>query len=93
MNPCTALVVWADEAEQERLRAYPRRAMGDEFRHRLTDAPLANNPDADIIRANRERRAQWQARRTRKLNVGVVWLGHRTHVLLVRSKSTPHQRL
>ena len=41
MNPCTALVVWADEAEQERLRAYHQRPIGDDFRHRWTDASLA----------------------------------------------------
>jgi hypothetical protein len=33
--------VWADEAEQERLQQYHQRAIGDDFRHRWTDAPLA----------------------------------------------------
>jgi len=40
-DPLHRWVVWADEAEQERLRAYHQRAIGDEFRHRWTDAPLA----------------------------------------------------
>jgi uncharacterized protein YbjT (DUF2867 family) len=31
---------------------------------------LPNNPDEDIIRANRERRAQWQAHRNRKWYLG-----------------------
>jgi hypothetical protein len=34
-------VVWADEAEQERLRQYHQRTIGDDFRHRWTDASLA----------------------------------------------------
>ena len=34
-------VVWADEAEQERLRQYHQRAIGDDLRHRWTEAPLA----------------------------------------------------
>jgi hypothetical protein len=40
-EPLHRWVVWADEAEQERLRAYHQRAMRDDFRHRWTDAPLA----------------------------------------------------
>ncbi len=40
-DPLHRWVVWADEAEQERLRQYHRRAIGDDFRHRWTDAPLA----------------------------------------------------
>jgi hypothetical protein len=40
-EPLHRWVVWADEAEQERLRAYHQRAIGDDFRHRWTDAPLA----------------------------------------------------
>ena len=45
MNPCTALVVWADEAEQQRLRQYHERAIGDDFRHRWTEAPLVEQND------------------------------------------------
>ena len=40
-EPLHRWVVWADEAEQERLREYYQRAIGDDFRHRWTDAPLA----------------------------------------------------
>ncbi|OLE24233.1 MAG: recombinase family protein, partial [Cyanobacteria bacterium 13_1_40CM_2_61_4] len=40
-EPLHRWVVWADEAEQERLREYHQRAIGDDFRHRWTDAPLA----------------------------------------------------
>lgn len=43
-EPLHRWVVWADEAEQERLRQYHRRAIGDEFRHRWTDVPLAEQP-------------------------------------------------
>ncbi len=39
--PLHRWVVWADEAEQERLRQYHQRAIGDDFRHRWTEAPLA----------------------------------------------------
>ena len=41
MNPYTALVVWADEAEQERLQADHQRVIGDEFRQRWTETSLA----------------------------------------------------
>ena len=40
-EPLHRWVVWADEAEQKRLRAYHQRAIGDEFRQHWTDAPLA----------------------------------------------------
>lgn len=40
-EPLHRWVVWADEAEQERLQQYHQRAIGDDFRHRWTDAPLA----------------------------------------------------
>jgi hypothetical protein len=40
-EPLHRWVVWADGAEQERLRANHQRAIGDEFRQRWTDAPLA----------------------------------------------------
>jgi len=40
-EPLHRWVVWADEAEQERLRQYHQRAIGDDFRHLWTDAPLA----------------------------------------------------
>jgi hypothetical protein len=43
-EPLHRWVVWADGAEQERLRAYHQRAIGDEFRHCWTDAPLAEHP-------------------------------------------------
>jgi len=33
--------VWADEAELERLQRSHQRAIGDDFRHRWTDGPLA----------------------------------------------------
>lgn len=42
-EPLHRWVVWADGTEQERLRAYHQRAIGDEFRHRWTDAPLAEH--------------------------------------------------
>jgi hypothetical protein len=40
-EPLHRWVVWADEAEQERLRQYHQRAMGDDFRQRWTNASLA----------------------------------------------------
>jgi hypothetical protein len=40
-EPLHRWVVWADEAQLERLREYHQRAIGDDFRHRWTDAPLA----------------------------------------------------
>jgi hypothetical protein len=43
-EPLHRWVVWADGAEQERLREYHRRAIGDDLRHRWTDAPLAEQP-------------------------------------------------
>jgi hypothetical protein len=43
-EPLHRWVVWADGAEQERLRAYHQRALGDEFRHRWADVPLAEQP-------------------------------------------------
>jgi hypothetical protein len=43
-EPLHRWVVWADEAEQERLRQYHQRTIGDDFRHRWTDAPLAEEP-------------------------------------------------
>ena len=39
-EPLHRWVVWADEAGQERLQQYHQRAIGDDFRHRWTDAPL-----------------------------------------------------
>jgi hypothetical protein len=43
-DPLHRWVVWADEAEQEQLRAYHQRAIGDEFRNHWTDTPLAEHP-------------------------------------------------
>jgi len=40
-EPLHRWVMWADEAEQERLREYHQRAIGDDFRHRWADGPLA----------------------------------------------------
>jgi hypothetical protein len=40
-EPLHRWVVWAGEAEQERLRQYHQRAIGDDLRHRWTDTPLA----------------------------------------------------
>jgi DNA invertase Pin-like site-specific DNA recombinase len=40
-EPLHRWVVWADEAEQERLRQYHQRAIGDDLRHRWTGGPLA----------------------------------------------------
>jgi len=54
---------------------------------------LPNNPDEDIIRANPERRAQWQAHRNRKLYLGVVWLGHWAHLRLAFDMAQTLQRL
>jgi len=42
-EPLRRWVVWADEAEQERLRAHHQRSIGDDFRHRWTDTPLAEH--------------------------------------------------
>jgi len=41
LHPLHRWVAWADGAEQERLREYHRRAIGDDLHHRWTDAPLA----------------------------------------------------
>jgi hypothetical protein len=43
-EPLHRWVVWADGAEQERLQQYHQRAIGDDFRHRWTDASLAEQP-------------------------------------------------
>ena len=43
-EPLHRWIVWADEAEQARLRAHHQRSIGDDFRHRWTDAPLAEQP-------------------------------------------------
>jgi len=43
-EPLHRWVVWADETELERLREYHQRAIGDDFRRRWTDAPLAEEP-------------------------------------------------
>jgi DNA invertase Pin-like site-specific DNA recombinase len=43
-EPLHRWVVWADEAEQERLREYHQRALGDDLRQRWTEAPLAEQP-------------------------------------------------
>jgi len=43
-EPLHRWVVWADEAEQERLRQYHQRALGDDLRQRWTEAPLAEQP-------------------------------------------------
>lgn len=50
LNPALAIrqqyhrwVVWADEVEQERLRAYHQRAIENEFRQRWTQTPLADH--------------------------------------------------
>jgi DNA invertase Pin-like site-specific DNA recombinase len=43
-EPLHRWVVWADEAEQERLRQYHQRAIGDDLRHRWTAVPLAEQP-------------------------------------------------
>ena len=40
-EPLHRWVVWADETEQERLRQYHQRAIGDDLRHHWTEAPLA----------------------------------------------------
>jgi len=40
-EPLHRWVVWADEAEQERLRQYHQQTIGDDLRHRWTKAPLA----------------------------------------------------
>ncbi|GHO49712.1 recombinase family protein [Ktedonospora formicarum] len=43
-EPLHRWVIWADEAEQERLRAYHQRAIGDDFRHLWTDTSRAEQP-------------------------------------------------
>jgi len=50
-------VVWADEAEQERLRQYHQRPIGDDLRHRWMEAPLLSRTNEDIIQTNQERKA------------------------------------
>ncbi len=44
-EPLHRWVVWADQTEQERLRQYHQRAIGDDLRHRWTEAPLAEQPE------------------------------------------------
>ena len=44
-EPLHRWVVCADEAEQERLRQYHQRTIGEDFRRRWTDAPLAKQPE------------------------------------------------
>lgn len=43
-DPLHRWVVWADEAELERLRQYHQREVGDDLRHRWTDGPLVEQP-------------------------------------------------
>ncbi|MFL5589632.1 MAG: recombinase family protein [Ktedonobacteraceae bacterium] len=43
-EPLHRWVVWADEAELERLRQYHQRSIGDDFRRRWTEVPLAEEP-------------------------------------------------
>lgn len=40
-EPLQRWVVWADEAERDRLRAYHQRTLGEDFRQRWATAPLA----------------------------------------------------
>ena len=40
-EPLHRWVVWADETEQERLRQFHQRSLGDDLRQRWTDVPLA----------------------------------------------------
>jgi DNA invertase Pin-like site-specific DNA recombinase len=42
-EPLRRWVVWADEAEQQRLRAHHQRSIGDDLRHRWTDTSLAEH--------------------------------------------------
>lgn len=44
-EPLHRWVVWADEAEQERLREYHRRPIGADLRHRWTDTSLVEPPE------------------------------------------------
>ena len=44
-EPLHRWVVWANEAELERLREYHQRAIGDDLRQRWTEAPLAKQPE------------------------------------------------
>jgi DNA invertase Pin-like site-specific DNA recombinase len=43
-EPLHRWVVWADEVEQERLRQYHRRAIGDDLHRRWSSAPFAEQP-------------------------------------------------
>jgi DNA invertase Pin-like site-specific DNA recombinase len=43
-EPLHRWVVWADEAELERLQQYHQRSIGDDFRRRWTEVPLAEEP-------------------------------------------------
>jgi DNA invertase Pin-like site-specific DNA recombinase len=45
-EPMQRWILWADEAERERLRQLHRRSVGDEARHRWTSAPSLEAPDA-----------------------------------------------
>jgi DNA invertase Pin-like site-specific DNA recombinase len=45
-EPMRRWILWADEAERERLRDLHRRSIGDEARQRWTDAPSREAPDA-----------------------------------------------
>jgi hypothetical protein len=44
-EPMRRWVVWADEAEQERLRQYHRRAIGGDLRHHWSSAPFAEQAE------------------------------------------------
>lgn len=54
-DPLHRWVVWTDETEQERLRAYHQRAIGDEFRQRWTQTPLLAFFSLFLISSLRER--------------------------------------
>ncbi len=43
-EPLHRWVVWADENELERLRQYHQRSIGEDFRRRWTEGPLAEEP-------------------------------------------------
>lgn len=43
-EPLHRWVVWADQAEQERLQRYHQRAIGDDFHHRWANEPVVEQP-------------------------------------------------
>ena len=89
MNPCTA--GWCGLMERSRNGFEPiiGARLGTSSAIAGRNYHLLNNLDENIIRANHERSAQWQAHRTRKQYLEVVWLGHETSAFVDESLPSP----